>query len=88
MWIDIQVKAFPGRQGFCVREMLHAAGRRGSRCGNAQPSRQTSASNVRSWCQQTSRSFAEKTAYDPNSDMSRVMGSTTVLGPQANCTGP
>jgi len=40
MWIDFQVKAFPGRQGFCVRELLHAAGKRGSRCGNAQPSRQ------------------------------------------------
>jgi hypothetical protein len=32
------VKAFPGRQGFCVRELLHAAGKRDTRCGNAQPS--------------------------------------------------
>jgi hypothetical protein len=40
MWTDFQVKAFPGRQGFCVRELLHAAGKRDSRCGNAQPSRQ------------------------------------------------
>ena len=33
------MKAFPGRQGFCVRELLHAAGKRDSRYGNAQPSR-------------------------------------------------
>jgi hypothetical protein len=41
------VKAFPGRQGFCVRGLLHAAGKLDSRCGNAQPSRQTGASDVR-----------------------------------------
>jgi hypothetical protein len=40
-----QVRAFPGRQGIsrgrllCERA-LHAAGKRDSRCGNAQPSRQ------------------------------------------------
>ena len=35
-----QVRAFAGRQGISRGRALHAAGKRGSRCGNAQPSRQ------------------------------------------------